>query len=131
MGLTASSFIALAFSVICTALLSTFPGWHEEADSEGSDREVKPFPSRAVSYVALVCATVTFFMTLLSAFWQHLSSSAGGTFSSLLTYGVVSGHVGAAAMALGWVAAGLSMLTMVGLYVMIESIRILNHLIST
>ncbi|UZP42348.1 hypothetical protein NXS19_010164 [Fusarium pseudograminearum] len=36
--------IAIIFAFICLLLLATFPGWHEETDSEGSDREVKPFP---------------------------------------------------------------------------------------
>ncbi|KAA8566090.1 hypothetical protein EYC84_008694 [Monilinia fructicola] len=45
--------IAIIFAFICLLLLATFPGWHEEEDALGSEREVKPFPSRPVSQVAL------------------------------------------------------------------------------
>lgn len=65
-------------------------------------------------------------MALMSAFWQHLSSSASSTMVHSLTYGAVSGHVGAGAMAIGWVAAALCFVSFVVLLVFAMSISILN-----
>jgi hypothetical protein len=46
-----------------------------------------------------------------------------------LSYGTVKGHVGPAAMVLGWVGVLLSFVVMVGLLIMILSIRVLNETI--
>lgn len=45
-----------------------------------------------------------------------------------LTYGVVSGHVGPAAMALGWIAVGLIGIAALGMIVMIMSISLIRKL---
>ena len=69
--LTQTRIIAIIFAFICLLLLATFPGWHEEETSEGSDREVKPFPSRPVSQVALaiifIASIFIFIITPLSS----------------------------------------------------------------
>lgn len=45
-----------------------------------------------------------------------------------LTYGAVSGHVGTAAMVLGWFAVGLIGVATIGLLIMIMSISLLRRL---
>lgn len=65
-------------------------------------------------------------MALMSAFWQHLSSSASSTMVHSLTYGAVTGHVGAGAMAIGWVATTLCLASFIGLLVFVMSISVLT-----
>lgn len=122
--LTSSRFISVAFSVVSFLLLSTFPGWHEEEDSEGSEREVKPFPSRSVSQVALFSLGISATMTLLSVFWQHMASSNALTLIELVTADIVQVKVGAAAMGLGWATFVLNAVEFVGILIMVLSIRV-------
>ena len=67
--------VALAFIVIC--LLLNFPVCHEELDEDGSNREVKPFPSRPVSLIALAASTLASILALLSMTWQQYSLRGG------------------------------------------------------
>lgn len=106
-------------------MLVTFPGWHEKDDAEGSEREVKPFPSRSISQTALVALTVASVLTFVSVFWQHISSSTALVMGQSLAYGVVKGHVGTAAMVLGWVSVFLTILATIAILVMILSIKVL------
>lgn len=118
--------VALAFITIC--LLLTFPGWHNEVDDNGSDREVKPFPSRPVSLIALAAATLGAMLALVSMIWQHTASVAAATTAQDLGYGTIKSAVGATTLALGWVGFALLALAAIGLLVMILSIRILDQL---
>ncbi|KAL3421141.1 hypothetical protein PVAG01_07586 [Phlyctema vagabunda] len=120
-------FTAIPLAFITILLLATFPGWHVEEDDEGSEREVKPFPSRPVSQAALAIVAVSSIFMFVSVFWQHIASSTGATMVQTLSYGTVKGHVGLAAMILGWVGVLLSLIVTVGLLVMILSIRILSE----
>jgi hypothetical protein len=121
-------YIVVALIFICFVLLSTFPGWHEEVDENGSERDVKPFPSGPVLSTCFLAMGAGFGFGLISVLWQHINSSSTATMAETLTYGAVSGHVGGAAMALGWVSIGLSAAIFIGLLVMKLSISILTSL---
>ncbi|KAF7122253.1 hypothetical protein CNMCM5793_000210 [Aspergillus hiratsukae] len=121
-------FIAVVLTFICFILLTTFPGWHEEVDQDGEEREVKPFPSPKVSQAALGTSALGFIFGLVSILWQHINSSAAGTMSESLTYGAVEAHVGTAAMILGWAAVVCLGIVALALLVMIMSIRVLHML---
>lgn len=110
-------------------MLSTFPGWHEEVDEEGSTVEVRPFPSRKVSQAALGSLTVGFAFGIISALWQHISAAAAASMAEKMSYGQINGHVGPAAMAFGWIGVGLITLVALGLLVMILSIKLIQQLI--
>lgn len=97
-------------------------------DDDGSEREVKPFPSRPVSLIALAASTVASMLALVSMMWQHTASVAAATTAQDLGYGTVKSDVGAASLALGWVAFALMALPAIGLLVMILSIRTLDQL---
>jgi hypothetical protein len=111
----------------CFVLLSTFPGWQTEEGSDGSEREVKPFPSTPVSQVALISALAASVLALVAALWQHLSSAATSTMAGTLMYGTVSAQVGAGAMAMGWVGTALLFVVMFGLLIMILSMKVLEQ----
>jgi hypothetical protein len=120
--------IAIIFAFICLLLLATFPGWHEEEDSEGSEREVKPFPSRFVSQISLAIIFVASIFILVSVLWQHTASVAASIIAQDLGNGSVKSGVGTSAIAMGWFSFALLIVVTIGLLVMILSIRVLNQL---
>ena len=110
-------------------LLATFPGWHEEVDERGSEHDVKPFPSRPVSQVALALIFVASVFVLVSVLWQHTASVAASTIASDLGNGSVGSGVGTAAMVLGWFGFVLFIIVTIGLLVMILSIKLLDEIV--
>lgn len=109
-------------------LLATFPGWHEELDERGSEANVKSFPSRPVSQVALALIFVASVFVLVSVLWQHTASVAASTIAQDLENGSVKSGVGASAMILGWFGFALLIIVTIGLLVMILSISLLDRL---
>lgn len=120
--------IAIIFAFICFLLLATFPGWHEETDSEGSERDVKPFPSRPVSQIALAIIFIASIFVLVSVLWQHTASVAASVIAQDLANGSVKSGVGTSAMVMGWFSFTLLIIVTIGLLVMILSIRVLTQL---
>ncbi|KAH6677441.1 Ca2+ regulator and membrane fusion protein Fig1-domain-containing protein [Halenospora varia] len=119
--------IAIIFAFICLLLLATFPGWHEEEDASGSEREVKPFPSRPVSQIALAIIFIASIFVLVSVLWQHTASVAASIIAQDLGNGSVKSGVGTTAMVLGWFGFALLIIVTIGLLVMILSIRVLSE----
>lgn len=119
------SIVAIVFAFVCFLLLATFPGWHEEDDASGSEREVKPFPSRAVSQIALAIIFVASIFVLVSVLWQHTASVAASIIAQDLGNGSVLSGVGTTAMVLGWFGFALLIVVTIGLLVMILSISVL------
>lgn len=122
------SIIAIIFAFICVLLLATFPVWHEETDSEGSEREVKPFPSRPVSQVAFAIIFIAAVFVLVSVLWQHTASVAASIIAEDFGNGSVRSGVGTSAMVMGWFSFTLLIVTTIGLLVMILSISVLTKM---
>jgi len=120
--------IAIIFAFVCLLLLATFPGWHEEEDSEGSEREVKPFPSRPVSQVALAIIFIASIFVLVSVLWQHTASVAASIIAQGFGNGSVRSGVGSSAMVMGWFSFTLLIIVTIGLLVMILSIQVLKSI---
>ena len=120
--------VAIILAFICFLLLATFPGWHEETDSHDSVHDVKPFPSRPVSQVALALIFVASVFVLVSVLWQHTASVGASTIAQDLGNGSVVSGVGTAAMILGWFGFALFIIVTIGLLVMILSISLLDKL---
>ncbi|KAF4512030.1 hypothetical protein G6O67_001215 [Ophiocordyceps sinensis] len=121
--------IAIIFAFLCLLLLATFPGWHEEEDSEGSEREVKPFPSRPVSQIALAIIFIASIFVLVSVLWQHTASVAASIIAQDFGNGAVRSGVGTSAMVMGWFSFTLLIIVTIGLLVMILSIRVLGQML--
>lgn len=126
--LTLLSIIAVILAFFCFILLATFPGWHEEVDASGSEKEVKPFPSRPVSQAALALIFVSSVFILVSVLWQHTASVAASTVAQDMGNGSVKSGVGSSAMVLGWFGFALMVVVTIGLLVMILSIRLIRQL---
>lgn len=127
--LTPASIVAIIFAFVVFILLATFPGWHEESDPRtGSDVDVKPFPSRAVSQVALALIFISSIFVLVSVLWQHTASVAAAQIAKDFGNGSVKSGVGTTAMILGWFGFGLLVVVTIGLLIMILSIHLLDRL---
>ena len=128
LSLTFSSIVAIVLAFFTFILLATFPGWHEEPDI-GNDKEVKPFPSRPVSQIALALIFISSIFVLVSVLWQHTASVAAAEIAQDLGNGSVKSGVGTAAMVLGWFGFVLLIIVTIGLLVMILSIHLLKKLV--
>lgn len=120
--------VAIILAFFTFILLATFPGWHEETDVHGSDVDVKPFPSRPVSQVALALIFISSVFVLVSVLWQHTASVAAATIAQDLGNGSVKSGVGTSAMVLGWFGFVLLIIVTIGLLAMILSIITLDRL---
>jgi hypothetical protein len=122
-----NSFITVPLVFMSILLLGTFPSWHTEEDEEGSEREVKPFPSRSVSNVILALLTLSSLLIFVSVFWQHIAAASALSMVHSLSYGTVKVSVGTVAMVLGWGSVALDIIAAIGIYVMVASIRVLEE----
>lgn len=120
---------AIPVAFIVFILLSTFPGWHEEENEDGSDIGVKPFPSAAVMRAAITLVVVGSVFSFISSLLQHVGSAAASAMAENLAYGSVKGHVGVAGMVLAWIGTVLYLLVAGGLWMMVDSISALKGLI--
>lgn len=100
---------------MCICLLTTFPRWVEEMDEEGSERDVRPFPSRPVMQVTNTASAAGVLFALISSLWQHTAAVAAATTAQNFAYGFMESEVGATAMALGWAALAINVIAMVGM----------------
>ena len=124
-----NSIVAIVLAFVTFLLLATFPGWHEEHDARtGSDIDIKPFPSRPVSQVALALIFIASIFVLVSVLWQHTASVAASQITKDFGNGSVKSGVGTTAMILGWFGFGLLVVVTIGLLVMILSIHLLDQL---
>ncbi|EEH10556.1 conserved hypothetical protein [Histoplasma capsulatum G186AR] len=121
-------FASIPFLFVCFLLLATFPTWQDEVDSNGSEVQVKPFPSKVVSRVTTVLVVLASLLAFVSIFWQHISSSASVTMNEELYYGVVRSHSGVVAMILGWGGVFAAFLVVLGLVVMLVSLDLVIKL---
>jgi uncharacterized membrane protein len=109
--------------------LATFPGWVEEHDeATGSDIDVKPFPSRAVSQAIAFVLLMASLLILVSCLWQHVAAASVVTTVSSMSQQRIVGRVGAAAAVLVWLSLAFVIFTFLGILVMIISIYTLDLL---
>ncbi|KAL1990116.1 hypothetical protein VTN49DRAFT_5955 [Thermomyces lanuginosus] len=120
--------VAVILSFFCFVLLATFPGWHEEIDESGSEKEVKPVPSRAVSQVALALIFIASVFVLVSVLWQHTASVAASTVAQDFGNGSMRSGVGSSSMVLGWFAFGLLVLVTIGLLSFILAYKVVREI---
>lgn len=122
-------FMVVILAAVSTVLLATFPGWHEEHDERtGSVVDVKPFPSRPVSQVALAAAAIAAMQLVIASLWQHVGAVGTAAMAESANYGNVVTDIGAAAMSMAWVGTVVETTIAIGLLVMILSIIVLDRL---
>lgn len=121
--------MSIAMCFVTFLIISTFPGWHQETDDVESEKEVMPFPSRALTHLSLVTSILGFAFGFISLLWQHINSSSTATMAEVLTYGAIEGHIGTAAMALGWVSVFVVSMVAIGILVEILSNSLIRRLV--
>ncbi|CAI6333447.1 unnamed protein product [Periconia digitata] len=122
-------FMAIVLAFASVLLLATFPGWHEETDERtGSVVDVKPFPSRPISQIALSCSFVASILLLISGLWQHVGSVGAAAMADIAYHGSVHTDIGAQAVAMTWASFTLIMISAIALLMMILSILALDRL---
>ncbi|KAK2768254.1 hypothetical protein FQN54_000106 [Arachnomyces sp. PD_36] len=126
--LSALIIISAVLTLVEFGLLASFPGWHEEADEDGSIREVKPFPAKSVTHLCIGFSALISLFLIVAILWQHVAAVAQSSTVQAIFDGSVKTQVGTAAMAFGWVAVGLNFLNTVSLWVMIASLNVLTAL---
>ena len=107
----------------------TFPGWHEETDDRGSERDVKPFPSRPVLSTAVLLSIFASTLAIVSMLWQHVASVTFVTSAEDTAYGTIKGEVGMVGLVLGWIGAAVMAIGTCGLVVLYLSVSVLDRLI--
>ena len=119
----------MALSCLAFFGLASFPGWTEERDERtGSDIDIKPFPSRAVSQAIAFVLLMASLLVLVSCLWQHVAAASVVTTVSSMSQQRIAGHVGAVAAVLVWLSLTLVVFTFLGILVMIISIYTLDLL---
>lgn len=122
-------FMAIVLAFFSTLLLATFPGWHEERDERtGSDVDVRPFPSRRISQVALTAAFVAAVLQLTASLWQHVGAVGAAAMAEIANVGNVGTSIGTNAMVMTWIAVVFQFIVVIGLLIMIISIIVLDRL---
>ncbi|KAF2437383.1 hypothetical protein P171DRAFT_467685 [Karstenula rhodostoma CBS 690.94] len=122
-------FMAIVLAFTSILLLATFPGWHQEIDREtGSEVDIKPFPSRPISYVALACSFVATVLLLISSLWQHIGSVGAAAMAEIAYQGNVHTDIGTQAVSMTWASFMATLIVTLGLHAMIWSLAILDRL---
>ena len=115
--------IAFAFAGGCCLLLVfrvrkvRLNDQHSNSDSERSESRVAVIfllPDRPLVYGTLALLGASAALALVSAIWQHVSASTAVSVVGSLSYGVVAGRVGPAAVALGWAGLAATFIAFVG-----------------
>ena len=114
--------------LIGIVLLGTFPSWHKDTGDDSSEYEVKPFPSRAISYAVLWLLGFSQAFGFMSALWLHVSAATAATTLEIMFGDLVSASVGTAVVTFAWIAFFLNSVAWLGVLIMILSIRILDRL---
>lgn len=109
-------------------LLFTFPRWQTITTDDGSDHEVKPFPSRVVVQVLTLIVGLATLFSFVSMFWIHVGAvTAAGTLDFVFQ-GLVSTYVGWITMLIGWLGFSFATIALMGLLVTWQSIILLDSL---
>ncbi|KAH8705333.1 Ca2+ regulator and membrane fusion protein Fig1-domain-containing protein [Talaromyces proteolyticus] len=119
------SVIATVLELFLLLLLAQFPGWKEETDEDGSEREVKPFPSTVRLVAALALSSVAAALLLVTAVWQQVAAVAAGQTLEQVMPGQIMSLVGLSASISSWFAFGLAAMVFLMVLTMYTSIRIL------
>lgn len=108
--------------------LATFPGWQTSISDDGSEIEIKRFPSRLVLIAIVWALGLAFALGFVSILWIHIGAVAAAESIKANYRHFVDANVGPAAMAVGWVAVTLVAIAFLGVLIMKLSIELLDEL---
>lgn len=119
--------IVLAFASM--ALMATFPNTqHDSERSTGSGSDVKLYPSRPVTQIALTQAFVAAVLLLIASLWQHIGSVGAAAMADTANYGNIKTNIGTAAMTMTWIGFMIETCVTIGVLVLILAIIVFDRL---
>ncbi|KAI1445920.1 Ca2+ regulator and membrane fusion protein Fig1-domain-containing protein [Annulohypoxylon stygium] len=118
----------MILNLVFVSILFCFPGWHEEEDSDGSVRDVKPFPQRTLVLSALMISTASSLCLYIAVAWQHIATVTAASSVQGLRYGIVEVDTGRTSAVFSWLSVFISFLCSFGMSVVILSIEVLEAL---
>lgn len=122
--LTPHSYISLALTLFTLVLLTLIPRWKADRNSDtDSERQVKSFPSRALSFTLCLASGSAFLFASVSILWQHLAAVTTSRFIERMSYGGVVAKVGSNAMVIGWLGVLMLWFAFMGCLLMVLSMR--------
>ncbi|TEY67403.1 hypothetical protein BOTCAL_0127g00170 [Botryotinia calthae] len=117
-------YISLALAILTLFLLTLIPRWKNDRNSDtDSERQVKSFPSQALSFTLCLTSGSAFFFASISILWQHLAAVTTSRFIERMSYGGVVAKVGSNAMVIGWLGVLILWFAFMGCLLMVLSLR--------
>jgi hypothetical protein len=113
----------LILTFIASLIIPAFPSWRTVVDDDGSEMEVKPFPSVTNSGIALAVATFSSLLAFAAMVSQEVAAAATARNIQNMAYGSVLAKKGESAMVLGWLAFVWIAILSLGLVAQIVSLR--------
>ncbi|TGO12597.1 hypothetical protein BTUL_0085g00060 [Botrytis tulipae] len=123
-ALTFLSYISLALTLLTLLLLTLIPRWKTDRNPDtNSERQVKSFPSLALSMTLGLISGFAFLFAFTSILWQHLAAVTASRFIERMSYGGVVARVGTNAMVIGWLGVLMLWFAFMGCLLMVLSLR--------
>ncbi|KAF7907779.1 uncharacterized protein EAF01_005365 [Botrytis porri] len=118
-------YIALPLTLLTLLLLLLIPRWknRHKPRQPASSRQVKAFPSRALSFTICLTSGSAFLFAFTSILWQHLAAVTASRFIERMNYGSVVARVGSTAMVIGWLGVLMLWFAFMGCLLMVLSLR--------
>ncbi|KAF7907837.1 hypothetical protein EAE99_011907 [Botrytis elliptica] len=117
-------YISLPLSLLTLLLLTLIPRWKTDRNPDtNSERQVKSFPSRALSMTLCLISGSASLFAFTSILWQHLAAVTASRFIERMSYGSVVARVGSNAMVIGWLGVLMLWFAFMGCLLMVLSLR--------
>lgn len=123
-ALTFPSYISLVLTLLTLLLLTLIPRWKTDRNPDTDyERQVKSFPSLALSMTLGLISGFAFLFAFTSILWQHLAAVTASRFIERMSYGGVVARVGSNAMVIGWLGVLMLWFAFMGCLLMVLSLR--------
>ncbi|KAF7904025.1 hypothetical protein EAF00_001359 [Botryotinia globosa] len=117
-------YISFALTLVTLLLLTLIPRWKTDRNPDtNSERQVKSFPSLALSMALGLISGFAFLFAFTSILWQHLAAVTASRFIERMSYGSVVARVGSNAMVIGWLGVLMLWFAFMGCLLMVLSLR--------
>ncbi|KAF7916434.1 uncharacterized protein EAE98_010733 [Botrytis deweyae] len=117
-------YISLPLALLTLLLLTLIPRWKTDRNPDtNSERQVKSFPSQALSMILCLISGSAFLFAFTSILWQHLAAVTASRFIERMSYGSAVARVGSNAMVIGWLGVLMLWFAFMGCLLMVLSLR--------
>jgi Ca2+ regulator and membrane fusion protein Fig1 len=114
--------------VVCLGLFTTFPGWELSVNETGSEHEIKPFPSRTITYLIAILLGFATIFSFVSVLWMHSAAATAVVLLNATYHAFVDAKIGTTAMILAWIALFCTAVVLMLLLLTITSIEFIDEI---